>query len=448
MTTDDTLARYRPDTRPAETYASTVTSADTKLAYNHDEDRFEAILVGDINANPEGLMQQDDWQGALYDDGRTLLDVVADGYVHNMQQMDGDSGTVAYVAHPATWDGDWVNESSYLTQDKQAIYDAVADAADVDTVVPVQPDAITANGHGITVDGDPVDGYVNVYDQGDALLDALGRDIDAIAAGANAPTAVWNVDEAVQPYTDKSGLLATAAEVASDTDTVHTPGYDRVETLDDVLAFLDEQDGRPVVVKSDPTGTWGDHVVGVDADAAYDDVLTTLREKESEVQAKANRPDDFAIIDDDGRFVQDGTSHEYGVVEEAIAGDLTRDGDRYTVFDIDGKPVDFVPLATYDPSTGDAEVYNVTVRASKKTDLNANCGFRNFTITSLADAFESVNGTALQDELEAVAGRPVTYDEIRAPLEQAGAVAFATRNASAFKAEQALEDGGGTTYAD
>lgn len=465
----------RPGTRPGNTYASTLTSVDTKLAYNHDEDRFEAFIIGDINANPEGIVPLSDGVDVMYMDGvgdvyedTTLADVVAGGYLHNAnEEADGTGLDVAAVMHPATYDGDWGDEKNWLVADKKRITDALEANDAVDQVYPVLPGDLDVDGYDIAVNGTDVDGYVNVYDRGEQLLgDFVEDDTDlddalyAMAKGSNAATAVWNERDVVRPWTDKTGTLDAASDIADYLDDVHTAGHDRIYHLEDALEF--QRNGDPVIVKA-ALGTWGDSVVPIDPDASYDEALDTIRAEEKRVQAVDNRPDDFHILDGDGYFVApsigDKTANSavsdvetYGLVEEAIAGTIERGGDAYTVFDYEGQPVDFVPLATYDPVSGQAEVHGVTVRTAGKTHLNANRGGKNFAVQEIDEAFHDAVVPAdfkhldvqynLQEELEELAGREVTYDEIRGPLEDAGTVAFAARNIAAFNAEEQLAEYG------
>ncbi len=459
---DDMIADYRSADRPDQTYASTITSADVKLAYNHDDDRFEAFIIGDINANPEGIKPLSEGSDALYMDGvgtvdgeRMLNEVVAEGYLHNAHQYAANGNvSVAVSMHPATYDDGWAKEN-WLVEDKQLVVDTVDEKAD--STYHLLPDAVEQVDGQLVVDGDPVDGYVNVYDRGELLGDRLDQDVYAIARGTNAPTAVWNTTDDVRPWTDKVGLLDTANDITASFDDVHTADHDQIYSLDDALAF--KKNGDPVIVKS-AIGTWGDSVVALDADE-YEDALETVRSEEERVKSVGNRPDSFRIVDDDGNFVMTNVGDEaangdtvfdaqtYGLVEEAIAGTIERDGSEYTVFDIDDQPVDFVPLTTYDPETGDAETYAIAVRSAGTNNLNANRGGKNFAIQELDEAFHDGVIPAsfkdidvqynLKDELEAVAGREVTYDEVVEPLQDAGTAALATRNISAFKAEEQLD---------
>jgi hypothetical protein len=395
-------------------------------------------------------------QGELYD-GKTLDDSVVDGYLHNARQYaENGSVDVALAVHPATYqDGDWAADpgENWLVDDKRLIAETVD--TNVDSLYLVEPDEIGQQDGEIIVGGEPVDGYVNVYDRGEALGDSLDNDVAAIARGSNAPTAVWNTDDAVRPWTDKVGLLDTAEAVTADLDTVHTADHEQVYSVDDALAF--KTNGDPVIVKG-AIGTWGDSVVAINAEE-YEDALATIRGEEERVQSVGNRPDDFRLIDDEGNFVVTSVGDKmtngdvfdqqtYGLVEEGIAGTIKRDGHEYTVFDVDEQPVDFVPVAAYDPDIDDGDVYSIIVRSASTNNLNANRGGMSFAVDALDDAFHDgvepmgfkdiAVSYNLQDELEAIAGRDVTYDEVAEPLQEAGKAALATRNIAAFKAEEQL----------
>jgi hypothetical protein len=273
--------------------------------------------------------------------------------------------------------------------------------------------------------------------------------------GAQAPTAVWNTKI---PQTGKIGLLNTAESVTAETENVHTPDFFTVESPEEIVDYFEQ--GNSVVLKADQYGTHGDDIVSLDwdeyqtalnrgwigselehtkglIDSPLDYIETKIENEERRGQAEGNRPDDFKLYED-GEFKGPGP----GLVEEAVAGEYSIDGNTYTVVDRDDQPIDFVPVTIYNPETGEAEVESQLVRASATEDLNANRGFTNFDPKHVKYAWEQgfddvyKDGSgALQDTLEEIAGRPVSLEnEILPVLKEAGQAAYRTRNASSYNA--------------
>ncbi len=420
---------------------SVITSVDTKLLYNEDKDRFEAAMVGDFNAFPEGLSLQSNW-----DENGDLVRMTAEALVDHVP---GENPTVA------------VNKPGHIyNSDNSAIIDGKDDLIEeierlVDETYEVmdgQGLASAEDGSEMQVNGQPVDGYVNISDRAKGLESVSDAHLEH---GAQAPTAVWNTEV---PQTGKIGLLETAADVTADIEHVHTPEFFTVESPEEIVDYFSE--GNSVVLKADQYGTHGDDIVSLDweeyqeasemgwiglehakglVESPLDYVETKIENEERRVQAKGNRPDNFRLYEE-GEFKGPGP----GLVEEAVAGTYEIDGDTFTVVDRDDQPMDFVPVTIYDPETRDAGVESYLVRASATEDLNANRGFANFDPKHIRHAwdqgfdevYEDGSG-ALQDTLEEIAGRPVDLEEEVIPvLDEAGQAAYSTRNASSYKGVQ------------
>ncbi|MCJ7428882.1 MAG: hypothetical protein MUP66_00655 [Candidatus Nanohaloarchaeota archaeon QJJ-5] len=416
------LEQERPETRLDGTLPSRVTSADVKLAYDQENDAIVPFIVGDVNANPEGIAGlHDRW----YDGA---LDSAADAFLGNTDDPD----EVAVSLPAAVYDGD---APSWLQKGKEALYEAVDER--VETTYKLRDGApLEVNEEGeLEVEGQSLDGYVNLNDTGEGLDNALGGDITAMSNGANAPSAAWN---AYRPSTNKVGLLQAAADLDDYTE-VMFPGFTTVDTVDELAAYH-EDTAKDVIFKV-PNGTHGDQVVAIESDQ---DVYDRLREEVERVRDKGNRSDSFALTDADGRFItRDGTETQ-GLIEDAVAGVYEQDDRHFEIFDFEEQPVDFVPLVVANEDN-EPETVSMTVRASYGTNLNANRGSHNFGLYSVDEAW---NGDAtvetdegeevfdLAEELATLADRPVEYEEVRTAMDDAGAAALAIRNLSAFRAER------------
>ena len=420
---------------------SVITSVDTKLVYDQEKDRFEAVMVGDVNAFPEGLSLQSNW-----DETGDLVRATAEALV---EQVPGENPAVAVNKPGHIYD----SENSAIIRGKNDIIDEIERLVDETyEVMDGQGLESTEDNSELQVDGQPVDGYINISDRATGL-DSISN--NHVERGAQAPTAVWNTEI---PQTGKIGLLNTAESVTAETENVHTPDFFTVESPEEIVDYFEQ--GNSVVLKADQYGTHGDDVVSLDwdeyqtalnrgwigpelehtkglIDSPLDYIETKIENEERRVQAKGNRPDDFKLYED-GEFKGPGP----GLVEEAVAGEYSIDGNTYTVVDRDDQPVDFVPVTIYNPETSEAETESQLVRASATEDLNANRGFANFDPKHVEysweqgfdDVYEDGSG-ALQDTLEEIAGRSVSLeDEILPVLEEAGQAAYRTRNASSYNA--------------
>lgn len=414
------LEQERPDERVDGTLPSRVTSADVKLAYDTDNDTIVPFIVGDVNANPEGIAGvHDRW----YDGA---LDTVTDAYLGNVE----DQETVAVSLPAAVYDGD---APTWLQKGKEALYEAVDER--IDTTYKLRDGVpLEADDGDLSVEDEVIDGYVNLNDTGEGLDNALGGDIEAFSYGANAPSATWN---AYRPATNKVGLLEAAADLEEHTDVVF-PDFVTLDNLEELVAYHEEHE-EDVIFKV-PNGTHGDQVVAIEADEGVFDRIT---EEVERVRDKGNRSDSFSLTDEDGTFItRDGTETQ-GLVEDAIAGTYEKDGTTYEIFDFEDQPVDFIPLVAADEDN-EPETVSIGVRASYGTNLNANRGSHNFGLYSVDQAWdgdasvETDDGEItfdLQEELETMIGRPVEYDEVTGAMDAAGEAALAIRNLSAFRAE-------------
>lgn len=429
----DVLADAPPE-RTDGTWPSTVTSVDVKLAYDGDGDRFVAVLVGDVNANPEGIALVHGTR-----DGGVVASAV-DAYLSNVA---GTDLRIVATLSPGALDsaGNWRDET-WLTRDRRALVEALVSDDRVATLDRAVSAHLAVEDGALVLPGVDAsyDGYVNLDDTGTALLAGFQGDVTAMSEGANAPTAVWTPELA---STGKDELLTDAASVAERVGGVRTPRHRRVRTIGDLESFRRTVEG-PVVLKG-PFGTHGDEVVTIPPGA---DVAERVDQEERRIRQLRNWPE-FSIRDGQ-RFVfrhPDRAPVGYGLVEEGIDGEM---GDFQVVDHVwDGQrcPLDFVPLAV---RSGDGvAVPSVLVRASSRTDLNANTSSRYTTFEPLekclagavpVDHPDADVHLDLRAELEAVAGRPVELAELRGLMERAGTVALAARNRSALRAEQTLAE--------
>jgi hypothetical protein len=353
----------------------------------------------------------------------------------------------------------WVNEQSWLTQDKKAIVEVTKHLSQVEQIYK------TIRGAGISVknsqlqytpiDGEqrPVDGYINLHDVGESLCAALGGDVKAISKGANAPTAVWNPNH---PWTNKIGLLRKTAETIVDIPEVAIPRFQRVQSVNDVKGFL-RSTNQNIVLKG-PYGTWGDEVVPIES---ADEIERKILEKERIVQDKREWPD-FSMLDLSSGNLQFRSRSEhlppvqYGLVEEAIESPFERTGRVHDIINIpsfahpNGKssPIDFVPLIVRaaNDSRRLVDIPSILLRISGNPNLNANAGAEYTCICSLEEVYDdSVTVPSpyssnkfmfdFKTEVERVAGRAVPLSELQSVLMKTGAVAFTARNLSAFAIE-------------
>ncbi|QLH81077.1 hypothetical protein [Halosimplex pelagicum] len=435
------------------TLPNVVTSADVKLTYNTERDSFVPYLLGDINANPEGLRIHEEKSD------RPVLELVARAFLSNVSGTERSVVVNLPESVFDTSDNEWVDKDRWIVSDKQAVVDTISELQSVCTVF------LTAGARGIsqrdsTITYDraqgqvQVDGYVNLTDWGVPLQTALDSDVNAMSKGANAPTGVWNPQFETS---GKLGLLREAKQLVHQRQGVELPRFTRIETVSDVRNFYEEL-GRRVVVKG-PYGTWGDEVVVVDDPQS---IRRKALEKEQIVRDKRSFSDFSILCENKEEFCfnsRANTSH-YGVVEEAIAGTFERDNVQYETFEIpprchpdsENSPIDFVPLVVRDtsaPGSTDSTVVSTVVRVSSKPDLNANAGteyVNYYTLEEIRDGSvaipnprdEATFDVDLWELLERTAGRTVTSGELQDAIRAAGHVAFAVRNRCGTIAENQL----------
>jgi len=408
---------------------SVITSADTKLAYNKDKDRFETVLIGDINAFPEGLTVVDNW---------TEQDILGNTADALESQVPNNSSKIALNLPKYAYD----NQNGWLTSEKDSLKDEINQR--LDTVVIKSGEGLDTRNGTIEVFDYPVDGYINISDRSTGL-EELRPEHD----GANSPYAVWNPE--IQE-TSKLGLLETANQITEELDYVSSVDYNVVNSVDEVLDYFPEEGSK--ILKCDLYGTHGDQVIAFDTDDLEEQILdhevnqdmeyimNKIGIEEDRVASKHNRSDTYSMIDEDGFFTEGLT--DKALLEDAVADTYVNDaGDELDILQIDGNPVDIVPLVIYNPEIETPELQVTTVRTSLDDDLNANRGSSNFEPQSLHDTWyngfnENVNydGT-LEDLMSDMADRAVDFEyEILPAVEAVGLTAYTIRNQTAEKAAQ------------
>lgn len=432
------------------TLPSVLTSADVKLTYDETNDQFCPFIIGDINANPEGIAVHD---AKITED---LPEIVASQLISNIQ---GSNLQVVVSLPGKVYDENssmWKNPDSWLTRDKRVIVQSLQQLSRIECVYLTSDAAgisTTEPGAGIEYtppDGKthPVDGYVNLHDLGESLGEALGNDPELYSLGANSPTAVWNPH---YPRTNKIGMLRMSSKVLVGNSEVRLPRYQKVHTVDDIKTFLQMVE-RPIVLKG-PYGTWGDEVVTIrSSERAEQRIL----EKERIVQNKRGWSS-FSIFNlSNGEIEFKSRSGNlsavpYGHVEEAIENKFERNGHIYDTVGVTREknkkqnacPIDFVPLITREGNFA-INTPSIMLRISGRSTLNANAESDFITHASLHEAFERPVTISTPDgdtefdlkmTLENIADRTVKLPEIRRVLELAGSVAFTARNLSAYAAE-------------
>lgn len=432
-----------PDGRPPETLPSRVTSVDVKLCYNHSEDSFIGVVLSDINANPGGIRDRSK-KGQV-----DIAKLVSEAFIANLR---GDEFELAIILPSDVYDdstGRWHSPQSWYTQDRRVIADAVKRRQAVSETTLVSDCSrlhYTSGQLSIRQDDNElsVDGYVNLDDTGVALSHALNDEINALAKGANAPTAVWN------PRFDKSGkvgLLEMAAELSKETKTVSCPRFRRVEALSELDNFRAEIGDS---VLKGPFGTHGNEVVSIRQE---DGSIQEIRAVEERLKQEGGQKE-FKIYEESTDafvFNDRGWESGYGLAEEAITGTFHRDGDEIETLEFKTEsgphPIDFVPLAIC-RNDQSPEIPSTMVRISNSTNLNANLQAGSMTLETLKTAFK--NGVTVEVEAgeyrriniqrlaEQIAQRPVSFEELQNPLLEAGRLALLVRNRTALQIEQAL----------
>jgi hypothetical protein len=457
--------------------ASVLTSADTKLAYNEDEGRFEAIIVGDINAFPEGLLKQSDFQD------EDITGHVAEALTKNMEGeivvnlpeyvFAGDEGLVEAGELPEPDDEDFSEELRDMGLDEEWLIEEKLNLAEgkeygdsnlsgIPDVAGVEKVHLTYGGRGIEstergeliYNGKPVAGCINISDRGENLTDRI-ENPDAFSRIVNSPTAVWNSD---LEETQKVSLMEKAGSVAEGFDRSQTVESVRVKDKDEIYEFVRTKfdDGESAVLKTDPMGSWGDSIVVFDYeefermklerslwadyipntlmdDAKGQDSLESyvnfmIKNESARISQKSNRPE-VQLVGEDGFYSRGEVG--YGVMEHAADGKTEIDGDTYHIIDKDGEPIDFVPLLV---SNEEPEVVSYFVRVSEgDKNLNVNRGSDKFDVKSLERFYEG------NEELfEEVAEEEVELEELENALDEAAYVAYLARNLTAYDAERGL----------
>lgn len=438
----DSLFQSLTESRPAErldrTWPSVVTSVDMKLAYDARTDRFRPVVLGDINANPEGI-------ALVHDQNPTnnVLHKVATAYVSNIE---GDNINIVIFLPNDVFGGkdrSWKNEESWLTRDKQKLVDAISALERVNNVyLSVDGDRLEINDEDMRFAKQEVDGYVNLNDSGERVLQSLQYEIESISKGANAPTAVWtpSLDK-----TGKAGLLEALSTLSERAPNVFVPKHRRIQNFQDGVEFRAHLNNG-IVIKG-PFGTYGDEVITVRKD---EDIAQRIEEEENRVRSK--RGNTFTLFDwEQGIFSFSSWEADtnYAVAEEMISNTFQRNGRSLKVVDIKHGskryPVDFVPLVV---RTGSGPgVPSILVRLSGKDNLNANLGAKYTQLVSLEEALmgdvsfpgHNRKKVKIANQLARIAGRNVSLKELENAIQKGAYLAFASRNLAAFWAERSLE---------
>lgn len=473
-------AELEPDATESRTdgqlEASVLTSADTKLAYNEDEDRFEAVIVGDINAFPEGLIKHSELQE------RDITGEVSEALTKNFEgdivvnlpeyAFEGDESLITADELPDPAEDDFSEELREMGIDEEWLIEEKLKLArgteyggenlsglpDLEGIENVH---LTYGGRGIESDedgeilyeGESVDGCVNLSDRGENLLDTIDNP-EAFSRIVNAPTAVWNSE---LEETQKVSLMEEAESAAEGFDSAQTVDARKVGEVDEIYDIVEESfsQGESVVLKTDPMGSWGDSVVvfdydefktaadrefirgdysgqellcGDDAENIQKYVDVMIENESARVSDKSNRSD-VELVGEDG-FQSRGDT-DYAVVEHAAAGTTEIDGDTYHIIEDGNQPIDFVPLLV---SNEEPEVASYIARVSDDDEnLNVNRGSDKFDVESLENFYDENS-----ELFEEAAGREVSLNELEEALDEAGKVAYLARNQTAYQAERRI----------
>jgi hypothetical protein len=363
-----------------------------------------------------------------------------------------------------TWDdtkAKWCNENSWLTEDRKALVELILDEPSIDTVyccssvgsISVHNKSLYYTGPA-TDDKIPVDGYINLNDTGQRLLEALSGRIGLLSQGVNAPSGVWTSSLV---STSKVGIARSIFELIEQFERVRMPEFRRVDSIQDLNQFRDDT-GKSVVLK-DPFGTWGTGVVGI---GLTDCAIEAIRNKEEQVRS-TRECDEFQLINTtEGSFVFDSRncSVSYGIVETTLSGSINQNGNEFNVVSVPAEvhpmctksPIDFVTLAYAEPNEG-FSAPSTMMRVSGKAGINGNTQFKYINDTSIKNAMEKPikiphpsrkNKTFefdLRMHLENIAGRHVTTSEISSAFQSGAELGLAARNLRAFRTEQKLENG-------
>jgi hypothetical protein len=464
-----------PDSRQDENLeASVLTSADTKLAYNKDEDRFEAVIVGDINAFPEGLMEHSRLQG------EDITGRVSDALTEEMEgevvvnlpkyAFTGDQGLVTAEEIPDPQEDNFSERVRELGLDEEWLIEeklklakgseyGKSDLSGIPNSDGVEDVHLTYGGEGlesengeIVYNGEQVAGCVNLSDRGEKLTDRITGPA-ALSNIVNAPTAVWNSD---LEDTQKPALMDKANSVVEEVDQAQAVDASRIQSREEIYEMVEDKfsEGESVVLKTDPMGSWGDSIVVFDYEEfeeaverqfvkgeyagrellhgeneeehiqKYIDVM--IESESARVSEKSNR-DDVELVGEDGFYSRGDT--DYAVIEHAAAGTTEIDGDTYHIVESEDGPIDFVPLTVSD---GEPSTASYIARVSDNDDnLNVNRGSDKFDVESL-EQFYSENSEIFDE----AAGREVQLSELEDALDDAGQVAYMTRNLTAYDAER------------
>lgn len=449
------LSETRVKDRPEETLASTVTSTDVKLAYDNTDDRFVSFLLGDINANPEGILVHDEKSS------KDILQRTARAYLSNINKKETVVVNLPGEVYNVEAD-EWRNLNRWLTQDKKSITDEIQNQSSgrIYKTVDGAGIGISTNGS-LKYDGDRIDGYVNLDDRGQELINRFDDNVQGMSKGSNAPAGVWNTDYF---WSGKLGLLYILSDISNEIECVHIPDFIRLNELSDAGPFIRKTD-RGGVLKG-PYGTWGDEIVPIDkkringnrnSKSLINYIDKKVRKKEMEVRNKRGYNEFSLLNQQDGTISISNENREasYGLIEEIIAGEIYKNNHRYEIISLPKRchpnnkttPIDFIPLTLrWDVDEG-MSVPSVMVRMSAKDDLNANADNSFISYESIettlrgevaqADQIEQIPEFTfdLRAHLETVAGRRVESEEIIRPIRTAGLIAQTVRNVSANKIE-------------
>lgn len=448
-----TLAKTQPNTRQERTLANTVTSLDIKLAYSYSEDKFVSFIIGDINANPEGITTIHEKRT----DSQDVTTSTIEAYLHNLYIIDEPQFKIVVSLPSSVYQGEWVNKDRWLTHDKKQLVDALRAHPDVEQVLLSKEGTQIHTRMGelyykISSDASTrVDGYVNLNDIGTSLRETFAEEVSVYQFGSNAPSGVWDPQ---LYWTSKVAMLQKASEIVDDCPRVHLPWFQKVKTLNDIDKSR-KQAGGDVVLKG-PFGTHGDEVITINDGISPHQ---SIQAKETEIRNLKNRPGFELYNETNEQFSFNARSPrspdlEYGHVEQAIQGTFERSGKRYRTVEVPANvhpddvssPIDLLPLVVSDPKTETlATVPSILLRVSDASSLNANKSSKHMDFYSL----KQVWGNELQlpsqtaafnfrNHLEQIANRSVSLTEVKTTLQTAATAGLTTRNISAFVSEQKL----------
>lgn len=445
------LKNNRPGDRPSHTWASRVASVDLKLAYKTNTDQFISFIHSDCNANPEGISSVHDYH--------TESDLLGDVVESYLPERCGSRFIIWLSSN--VWnnkEGKWRNETSWLTKDRQSIVRAIEKKSSVADIYRCSSsDSISIHDGTLNYTGPDVsnkvvvDGYINLSDTGERLLESLGGRVSLLSRGVNSPSGVWTPS---LPSTSKVGLARSMYDLLSCFEDVRMPEFQRVDSIQDLNQFREDL-GKPVVLK-DPFGTWGTGVVNINL---TDRAVEVIQAKQEEVRTTRGW-NEFQLINAQSEsfaFNSRGHSVPYGIAERALSGSINRKDDSFVIVSVPStvhpldtaSPIDFVTLACVD-SDGYFSAPSTMMRVSGKAGINGNSQYRYVNDISLDSAMQGSLKIPhprdpntefifnLREHLEDIAGRTVTVSEISSVLQDGAELGLSARNLSSFRAERNL----------